>query len=210
MQILPCLLGLFSLINGLFLECTGFVLPSAMFIPSNLHLSWNFFLFFIFIVARWCFSSSKTILKYIRSWSDVRPYIITSSTMMFDGTFSAYAHYLMLPNFVVALSWFPQILELSLMPQYESPSIVAFRLGWKIHSFVCLFFCRHLPIITVHINHNELFILFFNVLRRIITMGYKEVKLASGLFQLYIWHTQPPLVLVSWHIFLVWFFSYNH
>ena len=87
----PHLLGLYSLINTSFLEFAGCVNPAETYIPINLHLPWNHMHVFSCSVARWCFRVSRTILKYSRICFHVRPYSNTSSTMIFDYTFSACA-----------------------------------------------------------------------------------------------------------------------
>ena len=48
------------------------------------------------------------------------------------------------------------------------------------------------------------------ILNRIIAARYREEICLIDLDQFSIGHTQIPLILISWYIFLVWFSSYNH
>ena len=67
------ILLLSSLENASFLEYADCVLPAAMYIPANSHISINCFELFSLSVAWWCFSTSGTVKKYATSYSDMYP-----------------------------------------------------------------------------------------------------------------------------------------
>ena len=89
MHISPHVFGISSLANELFFKCAGCVPPDSISVPTHLHLSWNHFHFLRFSVLPWCFSKSITVLKYSSICSAVQTYRNTSSTMVFDATFSS-------------------------------------------------------------------------------------------------------------------------
>ena len=103
------------------------------------------------------------------------------------------------------------MLELSLGPphRHHFPPPLSIR-GEECQSFARLLFCHYLPITTVHVLRNKILCFCVDVLYCVITTRYWEGKWAGDLIQFSIGHTQPPLVLVPWHILLMWFCSLNH
>ncbi len=82
--------GFPSLENVSLLDSAGLVPPDATSIPTNFHWSWNKQHFLSFSVARWCFRTYPTVLKYFSSWSALLPYSITSYTMTLDAKFTSH------------------------------------------------------------------------------------------------------------------------
>ena len=73
--------------------------------------------------------------------------------------------------------------------------------GEEFQYFMILLFCHYFPITTVHIYFNKIICFCVNILHRIINARYEEDEWSSELVQFLVWHTQPPLVLVPWHIY---------
>ena len=79
----------------------------------------------------------------------------------------------------------------------------------EFHSFLRLLFRNCFPIPTVHIHCNKIICFCVNFLYCIIAARYGEGKWESNLGSFLVGHPQPPLVLVTCHVFLMWLSSYN-
>ena len=154
-QVSPWIRSLYigkRLIFGIFRLCS----PCFHVHPNKLSPLLNHLHYFSFSVVQWCFRTSKTVLKYIRSFSAVHPYSSTLSTMVFGAKFSAHTPYLMCSITFVDSSSLLKMLGLHLVHPYAPPSIAAFCQGWRMTVFIVPNPLPPLSSLTIHIDRSEI------------------------------------------------------
>ena len=82
--------------------------------------------------------------------------------------------------------------------------------GGQFHNSLCLFLRHHPPIKISNVKCNEIIFLGINLLYRIITERYMEVKWVCDLVQFSVGNAQTPLMLIPGNNILIWFRIYNH
>ena len=98
-------------------------------------------------------------------------------------------------------------LSSSYTTQYLSVlSTTVFRPGWKMPVFCTPPLLPLIPNNTVRVHSNKILFLCVNVPHYIIIARYGEGKWVGDLVHFLVGHTQPPLLFIPWHIFLMWFF----